>query len=105
MAIMNPQVKIQYPTKGIGEIPVPLSAIELMQKCLARNPNDRWTVEECLNSNFLKPRAVSENFVKDLVYSAVNFGFNARHTGEITDEVYDRLVETVLKQIEDLNYA
>ena len=48
---------------------------------------------------------MSENFVKDLVYSAVNFGFNARHTGEITDEVYDRLVETVLKQIEDLNYA
>lgn len=105
MAIMNPQVKIQYPSKGIGEVPVPTSAIELMQKCLERTPGDRWTVEQCLNSSFLKPRAVSKTFVKDLVYSAVNFGYNARLSGEITDDVYDRLVETVLKQIEDLNYA
>lgn len=105
MAIMNPQVKIQYPSKGIGEVPVPISVIELMQKCLERNPGDRWTVEECLDSSFLKPRAVSKTFVKDLVYSAVNFGYNARLSGDITDDVYDRLVETVLKQIEDLNYA
>lgn len=105
MAIMNPQVKIQYPLKGIGEVPVPASVVELMQKCLERNPGDRWTVEECLNSSFLKPRAVSKAFVKDLVYSAVNFGYNARRSGEISDDVYDRLVETVLKQIEDLNYA
>lgn len=104
MAIMNPQVKIEYPSQGIGGVPVPLSCIELMQKCLARNPNERWTVEQCMNSDFLKPKCVSHGFVKDLVYSAVNFGC-LNKGGEITDDVYEKLVETVLRQIEDLNYA
>lgn len=104
MAIMNPQVKIEYPSRGIGGVPVPLSCIELMQKCLARNPNERWTVEQCMNSDFLKPKCISRGFVKDLVYSAVNFGCQNKG-GEITDDVYEKLVETVLRQIEDLNYA
>lgn len=107
MAIMNPQVKIQYPGKGIGNIKVPQSAIALMQKCLTRNPNERWTVEECLNSDFLNPKIVSETFVRDLVHLAVNFGHNNRVNGNglITADVYDRLVDTVLKQIEDLNFG
>lgn len=107
MAIMNPQVKIQYPGKGIGNIKVPQSAIELMQKCLTRNPNERWTVEQCLNSDFLNPKIVSETFVRDLVHLAVNFGHNNRVNGNglITADVYDRLVDTVLKQIEDLNFG
>lgn len=104
MAIMNPQIKIEYPSRGVGGVPVPHSSIELMQKCLARNPNERWTVEECINCDFLKPKAVSRAFVKDLVYSAVNFGCQNKE-GEITDDVYEKLVETVLHQIEDLNYA
>lgn len=104
MAIMNPQVKIEYPTRGLGGVPVPLSCIELMQKCLARNPNERWTVEQCMNCDFLKPKCISREFVKDLVYSAVSFGSQSKG-GEITDEVYEKLVETVLRQIEDLNYA
>lgn len=107
MAIMNPQVKIQYPSKGMGNIKVPQSAIELMQKCLTRNPNERWTVEECLNSDFLNPKIVSENFIRDLVHLAVNFGHNNRVNGNglITVDVYDRLVDTVLKQIEELNFG
>ncbi|SGZ54607.1 CIC11C00000003231 [Sungouiella intermedia] len=104
MAIMNPQVKIDYPSTGIGGVPVPLSCIELMQKCLTRNPNERWTVEQCMNSDFLRPKSVSREFVKDLVYSAVNFG-SQNKIEEITDDVYEKLVETVLRQIEDLNYA
>lgn len=106
MAIMNPQVKIVYSNRGIGNIKVPQSAIELMQKCLARNPNDRWRVEECLNSDFLKPKVVSESFIRDLVHLAVNFGYNNRVNGSglIASDVYDKLVDTVLKQIEDLNY-
>lgn len=105
MAIMNPQIKIQYPSQGIGGVVVPLSSIELMEKCFARNPNDRWTVDQCLNSDFLKPKAVNRTFVRDLVYSAVNFGYNSRQSGGLSDDVYDKLVETVLKQIEDLNYT
>lgn len=107
MAIMNPQVKIQFPQKGIGNIKVPLSAIELMQKCLKRNPNERWSIEECLNSDFLKPKIVSEVFVRDLIHLAVNFGYNNRINGNgiISSDVYDKLVDTVLRQIEDLNYG
>lgn len=103
-AIMNPQVKIEYPSRGVGGTPVPQSSIELMQMCLARNPNERWTVEQCMNSDFLRPKAVSRAFVKDLVYSAVNFGCQSREN-VITDEVYEKLVQTVMRQIEDLNYA
>lgn len=107
MAIMNPQVKIQYPAKGIGGLSVPQSAIDLMQNCLARIPNDRWTIEQCLNCDFLKPKVVSEAFIRDLVHLTVNFGYRNRvnGTGTISAEVYDRLVETVLKEIENLNFS
>lgn len=107
MAIMNPQVKIQYPSKGLGDCQVPISAIELMKKCLERSPNDRWTVDQCLNSDFLNPKIVSETFIRDLVHLAVNFGYNNHDNdkGKITDDVYDKLVDTVIKQIEDLHYA
>ncbi|KAK6460858.1 protein kinase [Scheffersomyces coipomensis] len=107
MAIVNPQVKIQFPNKGIGGVPVPISAIELMKNCLERNPNDRWTVDRCLTSDFLKPKVVSENFVRDLVHSAVNYGYNKRTNGSgpMAIDVYDALVDSVLLQIENLNYA
>ncbi|CCE85662.1 Piso0_005282 [Millerozyma farinosa CBS 7064] len=107
MAIMNPQVKIQFPTRGLGNVKVPQSAIELMQNCLKRNPNERWSIAECLDSDFLNPKVISEAFVRDLVHSAVNFGHNNRVNGNglITADVYDKLVDTVLKQIDELNYG
>jgi len=107
MAIVNPQVKIQYPSKGLGDVAVPKSAIELMKKCLSRNPNERWTAEQCLNSDFLNPKIVSETFVRDLVHLAVNYGYNSRANGgsPIPVEVYDTLVDSVIKQIRELNYG
>lgn len=107
MAIMNPQVRIQYAATGMGGVPVPTSAIELMKRCLARNPHERLTVEECLHSDFLSPKVVNEDFVRDLVHLAVNFGINNRvgGSGIITADIYDKLVETVLKQIDELNYG
>lgn len=107
MAIMNPQVRIQYAATGMGGVPVPTSAIELMRRCLARNPHERLTVEECLHSDFLSPKVVNEDFVRDLVHLAVNFGINNRvgGSGIITADIYDKLVETVLKQIDELNYG
>lgn len=105
MAIMNPQVKVHFPSHGLGEIPVPRSAIELMQKCLVRNPHERFTVQQCLTSDFLKPKAVSNGFVKDVIKSAVNYGYNRRHQGDLSDDVLDRLVDNIIDQIETLNYA
>lgn len=103
MAIMNADVKIQYPPKGIGGIKVPASALELMQHCLMRNPSERWTVSDCLECDFLKPKAVSEKFILELVHSAVDFG--ATNGSEISEDIYKKLVDTVVKQIADLNYA
>lgn len=105
MAIMNPQVKVHYPSHGLGEVPVPRSAIELMQKCLVRNPHERWTVQECLTSDFLEPKAVSNDFVKDVVKSAVNYGYNRRSNGDISDDVLNKLVDSIIDQIQTLNYA
>jgi serine/threonine-protein kinase TTK/MPS1 len=107
MAIVNPQVKIQYPSKGLGDIAVPKSAIELMKKCLSRNPNERWTAEQCLECDFLNPKIVSDTFVRDLVHLAVNYGYNSRANGgsPIAVEVYDTLVDSVIKQIRELNYG
>lgn len=107
MAILNPLVKIQYPSKGIGDVKVPKSAIELMKNCLARNPEDRWTLKQCLESDFLHPKIVDEGFIRDLVHLAVNFGYNNRmnQNGFITSDVYDKLVDTILKQIDGLNIS
>ncbi|ODQ82129.1 hypothetical protein BABINDRAFT_160308 [Babjeviella inositovora NRRL Y-12698] len=100
MAIMNPQVQIQYPDRGLGEVLVPQSAIAAMKQCLARDPNERLSASEVLVGLFLKPRVVSEEFIKDLVHSAVDYG----HNNLVGDEVYNRLVETVMHKILELNY-
>ncbi|OBA22833.1 kinase-like protein, partial [Metschnikowia bicuspidata var. bicuspidata NRRL YB-4993] len=103
MAIMNPQVKVLYPATGLGGVRVPASAITLMKKCLERNPSDRWTVEECLHCDFLKPKAVDEHFVKDLLHNAVTFVQRNTHPGSIDEKTYTELVDTILGQIKDLN--
>lgn len=102
---MNPQVQVHYPANGLGDVPVPKSAIELMKKCLVRNPHERWTVQQCLASDFLKPKAVSTDFIKDVVRSAVNYGYHRQSQGQVSEEVYDKLVDSIIHQIKDLNYA
>ncbi|KAG5420790.1 MPS1 [Candida metapsilosis] len=104
LAIMNPQYKVQYPDLGIGGVPVPQSAINLMRKCLARDPDDRWTVEQCLNSEFFHPKVVDENFITKIVHQSVNLGYNKRISGEgITTEAYDSLVNDIIDQIRTYN--
>ncbi|KAI5970906.1 MPS1 [Candida margitis] len=104
LAIMNPQYKIQYPQFGIGDVPVPQSAINLMQNCLAREPDERWTVEQCLNSDFFHPKAVDENFITKIVHQSVNLGYNKRISGEgITTEAYDSMVNDIIEQIRTYN--
>ncbi|KAK6874925.1 Serine/threonine-protein kinase MPS1 [Candida tropicalis] len=106
IAITNPQVKIPFPTHGIGNVAVPHSAIELMQNCLHRNPDDRWTIEQCLKSDFLSPKVVSENFIREIVHQSVNYGYNSRISGDnMTSDSYDSLVNSVLKRLEDLRYC
>lgn len=103
-AIMNPNTKISFPEHGLGGVKVPPSAIILMQGCLDRLPGNRWSIEECLSSDFLRPKVVSRSYVRDLIYSAINFGMENKGSGILREE-YDEMVETVIKQIEDLNFA
>lgn len=102
-AIMDPETKILYPEVGLGGGWVPKSAIILMQGCLDRFPRYRWSIDECLNSDFLKPKVVSRAYIRDLIYSAVNYGMERKD--EVSRDTYDQLVETVVNQIEDLNFA
>ncbi|KAI5961883.1 MPS1 [Candida pseudojiufengensis] len=104
LAIMNPQYKIQYPPHGIGNVLVPQSAIRLIQNCLCRDPDDRWTVEQCLESEFFNPKVVDENIISKFVHESVNFGFNKRKAGEgITTEAYDSMVNNIIEQIRAYN--
>ncbi|CAX40384.1 serine/threonine-protein kinase, putative [Candida dubliniensis CD36] len=106
MAITNPHIKISFPSSGIGNTPVPLSAIELMKNCLHRDPNDRWTIEQCLACDFLSPKIVSENFIREVVHQSINYGYNSRISGDgMTSDRYDALVDSVMKQIQNLNYS
>jgi len=104
LAIMNPQYKILYPELGIGGVAVPQSAVNLMRHCLARDPDDRWTVEQCLNSEFFHPKVVDENFITKIVHQSVNLGYNKRISGEgITTEAYDAMVNDIIDQIRTYN--
>ena len=106
MAITNPHIKISFPSSGIGNTPVPVSAIELMKNCLHRDPNDRWTIEQCLTCDFLLPKIVSENFIREVVHQSINYGYNSRISGDgMTSDRYDALVDSVMKQIQNLNYS
>lgn len=102
-AIMDPDTKILYPEVGLGGGRVPQSAITLMRGCLDRVPNFRWSLEECLSSDFLKPKIVSRAYIRDLIYSAVNYGMERKE--EVSRDTYDQLVETVLEHIDNLNFA
>ncbi|RKP29667.1 kinase-like protein, partial [Metschnikowia bicuspidata] len=103
-AIMDPHTKIVYAERGLGGVKVPHSAIILMQGCLDRVPSSRWSVEECLELDFLAPKVVSRSYVRDLVCSAINFGLDNKER-RILKEEYDEMIETVVAQIQALNFA
>ncbi|KAI3406913.2 MPS1 [Candida oxycetoniae] len=104
MALMNPQIKIQYPATGLGDVKVPLSAIELMKNCLVRDPADRWTIEQCLASDFFQPKVVDETFISKIVHQSMNLGFNKRILNEgMSADDYDSMVDDIVKQIEAYN--
>ncbi|CAI5756177.1 unnamed protein product [Candida verbasci] len=102
MAIMNPQIKIQYPNQGLGGTKVPISAIELLKNCLARDPNDRFTIEQCLTSDFLNPKIVNESVIRGIVHRSVNYGYTQR-ANVLPSEAYDQIVKDVLQQLDKLN--
>lgn len=100
LAIMNPDVKIAYPEKGLGSVKVPGTAIETIEACLHRDPNKRWTAQEILDGPFLKPRVVSEQFINDLVKNAITYGVSK---SSINDEELRTLADDVWRRVSQLS--
>lgn len=100
LAIMNPDVKIAYPEKGLGGTKVPGTAIQTIEACLYRDPNTRWTAQEILDGPFLKPRVVSQQFVSDLVKNAITYGVSK---SSISDEDLKTLADDVWRRVSQLS--
>jgi serine/threonine-protein kinase TTK/MPS1 len=56
-AIINFNYAIEYPSLGVGNIPVPANLIKTLKKCLNRNQHERPSATELLNDKdpFLNP--------------------------------------------------
>lgn len=99
LAIMNPEVKIIFSEKTANDEPVPRSILDTMKACLLRNPDKRWTVDEVLNSPFLKPVMVTPFFIRDLIKNAVRFGADQK---EVSKEKVEELADDVLNRLADI---
>lgn len=99
LAIMNPEVKIIFSEKTANDEPVPRSILETMKACLLRNPDKRWTVDEVLNSFFLKPVMVTPFFIRDLIKNAVRYGADQK---EVSGEKVEELADDVLSRLADI---
>lgn len=65
MAIPNPRVQIDFPTHGVGGVPVPPGLIRTLKRCLQRDQTLRPTIEEMLGPRdpFLHPDVQLEGAV------------------------------------------
>lgn len=65
MAIPNPRVQIDFPSHGVGGVPVPPGLIRTLKRCLQRDQTLRPTIEEMLGPRdpFLHPDAQLEGAV------------------------------------------
>lgn len=99
-AIMNPKIKPVFSTRGLGEQPVPSSLSELMKDCLHREPEKRLTVDQMLQHDFIAPKCVSEQFIKELVENAVRFGVS---NPSISSQYLKTLGEEVWKKVKEHN--
>lgn len=74
LAITNPRISIEYPTEGPNGERIPDTLIQFMKRCLIRNPKNRITVDELLQSGFLNPISLSRGVLRDIVKWSVVYG-------------------------------
>ncbi|CAR26231.1 hypothetical protein ZYGR_0H00390 [Zygosaccharomyces rouxii] len=99
LAIMNPEVKIIFSEKTANDEAVPRSILDTMKACLLRNPDKRLTVDEVLDSPFLKPVMVTPFFIRDLIKNAVRYGADQK---EVSKEKVEELADDVLGKLADI---
>lgn len=98
LSIMDPNVKIEYKEVLPDKTVIPSLALELMQYCLMRNPEERWSALQILDSPFLNPLMVSQDFIKNLITTAVSYG--ARE-GDVSPSRLEALTDSVLARLAD----
>ncbi|KAK9475513.1 kinase-like protein [Dipodascopsis tothii] len=96
LAIMNPDVKIKYPDRGLGNMQVPREVVSTIEDCLQRDPAKRSTVYDVLNGPFVSPRYVTRDYLKGLFQRAVNYGaekgaIGSRELDLLSDRFWDDL--------------
>ncbi len=66
MAIPNPNHIIEFPAKGVGDVPVPVGLIKTLKRCLNRDQHERPTIESLLDQKhpFLYPDAERDDVVE-----------------------------------------
>ncbi|AQZ11534.1 MPS1 (YDL028C) [Zygosaccharomyces parabailii] len=99
LAIMNPEVKVIFSEKTANDDTVPRSVLDTMKACLLRNPQKRWTVDEILESPFLKPVMVTPFFIRDLIKNAVRYGADQK---EVSKDKVEELADDVLNRLADI---
>ncbi|KAK9459072.1 kinase-like domain-containing protein [Lipomyces oligophaga] len=72
LAIMDPKVKVSYPDLGLGNVPVPQEAISAMAYCLERDPEQRGTIQQIMETRFLQPLELSREVLLELLKSGVS---------------------------------
>ncbi|KAK9372686.1 kinase-like domain-containing protein [Lipomyces chichibuensis] len=100
LAIMNPNVQINYPDSGLGGGYVPREAIACIKGCLERDPERRSTVADVLDDTFLRPRHISKEVLKELLARSVKYG---AERGKVESDDIGVLAEDVWKKIGLLN--
>ncbi|KKY17840.1 putative checkpoint protein [Phaeomoniella chlamydospora] len=84
MSIPNPKVIIEYPSTGVGGVPVPPALIRTLRRCLQRDQTLRPSIEELLSDSneFLHPDnnkerdadrvAISQEMLGRILHNVVN---------------------------------
>lgn len=84
-AIINWQHPIEFPSRGMGGVPVPASLIRTLRRCLERDVHKRPTCEELLHPSdpFLYPSEFSDR------------------TLPMDEEMLGRIIQSVVKRCEE----
>lgn len=102
-AITNPAVVIKFPSQGVGGVAVPRAAVQFMQACLVHDPDHRWSVDECMTSEFTCPWVVDRETIQELVHVAMDQGYS--HSGTtMPRDYYEQLAEVMIDKIKAMNW-
>ncbi|AWU78069.1 uncharacterized protein C5L36_0E01310 [Pichia kudriavzevii] len=129
LAITNPSININYPSNAVNLRKKPEERdnedelervcpylIDMIKKCLIRDPSRRITSQELLGHPFINPVIIDKSVIKEVVRGCVGFGgrhpelkkiaLSTSHTDENStkedkraQERLDRLIEGVWKRV------